>query len=277
MLKYCTYNPPRELTDYVRFFWSLDAEVISFGNFVHRALPDNCFELIFYPVGQFSISSLNGAEGNTFRSGIFGQADKFRLFKTDRDFSLFGVYLYPYSLPQFFNLPAHELTTQMVDSKTLWGIEGEILEEKVVLAADHKTRVEIVSNFLINRLKKMREARNSRFIYCVKKIISNNQLLSIPSFASDCNLSRRQFERKFKEFSGFSPNEFFRIVRFKGVLKDYSNQRNKTLVQIALDNGYYDQSHLTHDFKKYSGYNPKEFFINCPVETDTRATQEFKI
>ena len=275
MVKYGIQKPLDALSDYVRFFWTLEANVGSMVPFVHRALPDNCLELIFYCQGQFSISSASGEEGNTFTSGVFGHAQKYRQFTTSSDFTLFGVYLYPHAFKMLFDLPAHELTNEKIDSETLWGMEGKNLEEKVMLAPDNTKRVEIVSNFLLDRLKMIASCDFS-FMRPVKKIIANNSLVSIPSFASDCNLSRRQLERKFKEFSGFSPKDFFRIIRFKNVLKE-SEQQSKSLAQIAMDSGYYDQSHFTHEFKKYSGYSPREFFINCPAATDIRATRDFKV
>ena len=74
MVKYNTLNPCDVLSDYVRFFWTLEAKVGEREPFVHRALPDNCMELIFYCKGKFSISSSAGEEGNTFTSGVFGHA-----------------------------------------------------------------------------------------------------------------------------------------------------------------------------------------------------------
>jgi len=275
MVKYSTQNPPEALSDYVRFFWTLEAKVGSKEPFVHRALPDNCLELIFYCQGRFSISSAKGNEGNTFTSGVFGHAQKYRQFTTNSDFTLFGVFLYPHSLKMLFDLPAHELTDAMLDCETLWGAEGRILEEKVMLAPDDTTRMEIVSNFFLDRIE-MTERRDAGFIHLLKKVVANNSIVPIPTFASDCNLCRRQFERKFKEFSGFSPKDFFQIVRFKNVLKE-SEQRNKSLAQIAIESGYYDQSHFTHEFKKFSGYSPREYFINCPEDTDIRATRDFKV
>jgi AraC-like DNA-binding protein len=274
MIKYNKQKPSEALSDYVRFFWTLEVKVGSMEPFVHRALPDNCLELIFYCRGQFSISSSSGEEGNTFTSGVFGHTQKYRQFTTNSDFTLFGVYLYPHSFKMLFDLPAHELTDAIVDCETLWGVEGRILEEKVMLAPDNTRRVEIVSDFLLDRIKTTRSS-DFGFMSLVKKIVGNNILMSVPSFVSDCNLSRRQLERKFKEFSGFSPKDFFRLVRFKNVLKE-SEHRNKSLAQIAIDSGYYDQSHFTHEFKKYSGYSPREFFINHPEATDTRATRDFR-
>ena len=90
-----------------------------------------------------------------------------------------------------FSIYQHnELTNAMVDCETLWGAEGRILEEKVMLAPDNARRVEIVSNFLLDRIK-MTESRDSGFMFLVKKIIANNILISIPSF-----VKRLQFIQK---------------------------------------------------------------------------------
>jgi AraC-like DNA-binding protein len=269
-------KPQGFLTEYVRSFWSLEAQVELMDNsFVHRALPDNCVELIFYCKGRLSISSSEGEEGNTFTSGVFGQAQKFRQFRTTRNFNLFGVYLYPYTFTTLFNLPVHHLCNEKIDSETLWGIEGKMFEEQIISAVTDEQRIQLVSNFFFKKVKTMRNQDRS-FVQHIKSVIDNNSLLSIPSFAHDCNLSRRQFERKFKDFSGVSPKDFFDIIRFKKVLYEIE-QRRKPLAQIAIESGYYDQSHLTNEFKKLAGYSPKEYYISHPGAIDLRATVDFKL
>lgn len=275
MIRYSIRKPHEVLGEYVRFFWSLDVQVEAMDSFVHRALPDNCVELIFYCKGKLAVSSLEGEEGNTFASGVFGQTQKFRQFKTGSSFHLFGVYLYPYSFKMLFNLPAYHLRNEKVDTETLWGLSGKMLEEQIMLADTDYQRVQLASNFLLERIKTIRN-HDRAFVRNIKSVVDNDSILSIPSFAHDCNLSRRQFERKFLEYSGFSPKDFFNVIRFKNVLKEIE-QRRKPLAQIAIDNGYYDQSHFTNEFKKYSGYSPKEYSINYPEVIDSRATRDFKL
>lgn len=275
MIQYNMQKPQGALADYVRFFWSLEAHISDMPlPFVHRALPDNCVELIFYCKGKLSISSLDGDEGHTFDSGIFGQVKKFRQFRTNSDFSLFGVYLYPYSFKTLFNLPVHHLSNEMIDTGAIWGAEGKELEEKIMLAKSNEQRIHLISRFLLARIKTVRN-QDSAFVKQIKSVIDHNSLLSVSSFADDCNLSRRQFERKFKEFAGFSPKDFFNIVRFKNVLKEVE-QNNKSLAQIAINAGYYDQSHFANEFRKLAGYTPKEFVLNNQEEVDIRATRDFK-
>ncbi|HYG19601.1 MAG TPA: helix-turn-helix transcriptional regulator [Ohtaekwangia sp.] len=274
MINYRIYAPQGILAQFVRFFWSLEAEVNYCESFVHRALPDNCPELIFYCKGSLSISSPDGEEGRTFSSGIFGQAKKFRQFRTERSFGLFGVYLYPYSLRMLFNLPADPLCNEKVDSETLFGFEGKMLEERIISAVTQEHRVRIASDFFAKRIRSMRD-HDTTFACRIQSVIENNDVHSISSFAHHCNLSRRQFERKFREFSGLSPKDFFSIMRFKKALNEIA-QGSRSLAQIAIDAGYYDQSHFTNEFKDFSGYTPKTFLLNHQHEVDQRATRDFK-
>lgn len=269
------HKPQGILAEYVRFFWSLEVQVETTDPFIHRALPDNCVELIFYCKGKLSISSPEGEEGDTFASGVFGQTKKFRQFRTNNGFNLFGVYLYPHSFKMLFNLPANKLHNEKVDSETLWGTEGKMLEEQIISATSFGERIQLASGFFLGRIK-MISSHDRAFMHHIKSVVDNNNLLSIPSFAHDCNLSRRQFERKFKAFSGLSPKDFFSIVRFKNVLKEAA-QGNKSLAQIAVDAGYYDQSHFANEFKRLSGYSPGEFIQNSPDAADLRATRDFKL
>jgi AraC-like DNA-binding protein len=274
MAKYRMLKAEGILADYVRFFWTLDVEVGNDDPFIHRTLPDNCVELIFYCKGKLSIRSTAGEEGSTFTSGVFGQLSSFRQFKTSEDFKLFGVYLYPYSLRVLFGLPASELTDERIDSATIWGPEGSILEEKVLSATTFDARVQFVSEFLLKKIASIRNNENV-FTQQIKRVADSSIVRSINSFAHDCNLSRRQFERKFKDLSGFSPKDFLNIARFKYALTEIEHGSN-SLAQIAINAGYYDQSHFSNEFKKFSGYTPKEFILNLPPSIDMRATRDFK-
>ena len=176
MIQYRMHKPQGILGDYVRFFWSLDAQVETKDPFVHRALPDNCAELIFYCKGELAISSLDGDEGNTFASGVFGQAEKFRQFKTQRNFHLFGVYLYPYSFKMLFNLPAHLLRNEKIDTQTLLGFKGKMLEEQMMLASTDDQRVHLASDFLLERIK-MIGTHDRIFVQNIKSVVDNDRLL----------------------------------------------------------------------------------------------------
>src|SRR5690606_26144100 len=145
-------QPPRQLADYVRFFWFLEYNALIDKPFVHHAFAYPCPELIFCYKGQFKYKSSLEAE-KTLISGIYGQTQTFSQVASNAGFGIFGFYLYPHALPLLFCIPASKLTNQSIDIKTLCGKEGEILEEKIMLAPDNNQRVKIVSDFLTARLK----------------------------------------------------------------------------------------------------------------------------
>jgi AraC-like DNA-binding protein len=265
-------QPSKQLADYVRFFWFLEGNPSEKKPFVHHAFAYACPEMLFCYKGQFRYSSKFEEERNLY-SGIYGQTQSFSQVASTADFGIFGFYLYPHALPQLFCLPASELTNQSVDIKTLFGKEGEILEEKIFLALDNDQRVKLVSDFLKIRLKNVRTEYTN--IFSSIKMISNSwQGASVTTLANNSFLSLRQFERRFKEFSGFNPKLFLRIKRFNSVLNKATHY--KSLAEIAYEYGYYDQSHFIHDFKKFSGCNPKEYFNQEIIAATDRGTVTFQ-
>jgi AraC-like DNA-binding protein len=156
----------------------------------------------------------------------------------------------------------------MIDVETLFGTSGKELEEKMMLALNNSTRVTYLSRFLEKRLLKS-TCNESSIFSSIKYVIHSKTNTPVAQLSDKFNLSRRQFERKFKEYSGFSPGLFSRIIRFGSATKEYG-QQNKTLTQIALECGYYDQSHFIHEFKTFSGYHPKEYFKGRPEGIEYR-------
>lgn len=264
-------QPPQQLADYVRFFWFSEGKASIDKPFVHHAFAYPCPELIFCYKGQFKYNVGFDAE-KTLTPGIYGQTQVFSKVASKEDFGVFGFYLYPHALPQLFCLPANELTNQSTDIKTLCGKIGEILEEKIMLASDNDERVKLVSNFLQARLRNVNMEYVKKFS-SIKAILNSSQGMSVKALADNSFLSMRQFERKFKEFSGFSPKLFSRITRFNSLLNKAF--QNKSLTQIAYEYGYYDQSHFIHDFQKFSGYNPKEYFKEETMAATDRGTVVF--
>jgi len=264
-------KPSQQLADYVRFFWFMEGNASIQNPFVHHAFAYPCPELIFCYRGQFNYNFGLEAE-RTLSAGIYGQTQIFSTAASKTDFGIFGFYLYPHALPQLFGLPANELTNQSADIKTLCGKEGEILEEKIMLALNNDQRVKIVSDFLLARLKNV-STEYTNIVSSIKAISNYCSVTSVKALTDSTFLSVRQFERRFKEFSGFSPKLFLRITRFNSVLN--KTFPNKSLTEIAYEYGYYDQSHFIHDFQKFSGRNPKEYFRLETIAASDRGTVEF--
>jgi AraC-like DNA-binding protein len=154
----------------------------------------------------------------------------------------------------------------MIDLKSLLGSEANELEEKVMLAINNNLRIKIISEFLESRL--IEEKKQPPGVFeTIKYIIQTKGTINVEELAQQSFRSTRQFQRSFKQFSGFNPKLFSRIIRFQTALDEYSN-KGKSLTEIAFECGYYDQSHFIQDFKEFSGHNPKEYFSGKTETTE---------
>lgn len=256
-MKYYTIPPPPRLAPYVRTFWVYEGEASVEKPYIYRGYADGCTELIFHYRSAFDLVRPDESHEASLAAGIHAQSRKFSRWIVKRDWSIFGCYLYPYAIPRLFGFPANDLTDQLIDFRSVLGIEGGELEERMMSAADNHGRVSILSAFLERRLDLDKRELPPVFA-SINRIIEMRGLVDIGRLSRDFYLSHRQFERKFKELSGFSPKIYSRIMRFSAAREEYGS--GKSLTDIAYDCGYYDQSHFINDFKEFSGYNPKIYF-----------------
>jgi len=101
-MNYGIIQPPQRLGDYVRFFWFLEADATIQKPFVHHAFAYPCPEIVFCYKGQFGFNFELEPEKN-LTSGIYGQTQTFSKVTSKVDFGVFGFYLYPHALPNYFD------------------------------------------------------------------------------------------------------------------------------------------------------------------------------
>lgn len=263
-MNYYTIAPSPSLAPFIRCFWVLESEYA----YTHRSMADGCAEMVFHYDGIFNERKKDGTEEISSVSGLQGPSRHVRRFTIHNGFGMFGVYLYPFAIPQLFQQPASELCNQFPDTATLLGNKGKELEEKMMLANDNCQRVKIISSFFEKQLYKQQQTYHPLF-GAIREVILTHGGCRVENLASRYFLSIRQFERSFKNFAGFSPKLFSRIIRFQAACNHYGSN-NKTLTDIAYDCGYYDQSHFIIDFKEFSGLHPKQYFSGATEATAWR-------
>lgn len=97
----------------------------------------------------------------------------------------------------------------------------------------------------------------------IKEIDSfiDNQIttpLSIDELSKLVNISKFHFLREFKKLVGITPYQYVLQKRLnKG--KEYLINSKKTIVEIAIQVGFSDQSHFSRTFKAHTGMTPLEY------------------
>lgn len=96
----------------------------------------------------------------------------------------------------------------------------------------------------------------------IDEIYKNNGSVAISELAEKANLSLRHYGRTFKEIIGVPPKYFCKVVQLNSIFEIINTTEAKGLLALALEYGYYDQSHFISDFKKLIGDSPEKFLMS---------------
>ena len=127
-------------------------------------------------------------------------------------------------------------------------------------------RLETVSVFLTARTASL---AGPEILLDILDYIDKRQVNSISELAGSygARLNYKWLERNFKKYLRLSPKNYLSIKRFLNAYIELDNSRTSDLLEIALNNGYYDDNHFIKDFRKFSGISPKSFF-RAALDTD---------
>ncbi|MDR1682652.1 MAG: response regulator, partial [Candidatus Symbiothrix sp.] len=102
---------------------------------------------------------------------------------------------------------------------------------------------------------------NKRFIEQASSIIDRHiadSQYSIADFSKEMGLSKSLLYTKFNAITGYTPNDFIKILRMKKSV-DYFQQKKYTINEVAFMVGFEDPAYFSNCFKKIYGASPKSF------------------
>lgn len=98
-----------------------------------------------------------------------------------------------------------------------------------------------------------------RMMKAVEFVTENyGEAIEVADIAGQSSLSVSQLQREFSRLFGITPNQYIREVRV-GVARHLLETSDESMASIAADCGFYDQSHLTRQFKAATGLTPKAY------------------
>ena len=207
----------------------------------YSVIPDGSVDIVINVRGGFSQDLIYGS--TTARNDISIEIGSHYL----------GICFKPGKSRHFINTPASELTNTNEPAKGL--LKFDLLDTHEHIENDN---VFLKLNDILEKHVKKHQPVNSRIDDVIHNIELSNGMTSIADSVAIFCKSKRHFERVFKETVGISAKLYFQIVRFRRASSLISGTA-LPLVRIATDLGYTDQSHMSHEFRRFAGTTPSAY------------------
>jgi AraC-like DNA-binding protein len=238
-----------------------------------------CFRVITHPgQGKFSINvCLNGLPGIVFQHTnrqspvesivtsskrnvhipalyIYGQMTEPSIMNyTGEPYSMTQVILKPHGLNTLFGMNAAVLTDGLAEFDA---VDARCLNEQLMNAKSEQERNTLLMDFLSAQINRQRAA-DTLVIASLKFIHAHSGCITIKDLLTHLHISQRQFERRFRQMVGISPQFYLRVKRFNAALQLMQSGRFNRLTDVAHSLSFHDQSHFIRDVKQLAGVAPR--------------------
>jgi AraC-like DNA-binding protein len=249
---YREYPPHPALAAHVECVWAARAPAFAH---THRVLPDNCVDILWQDAGQPGFA--------------VGMMSSTILVASEQPVRTLAVRFKPGMAGSFLAAPLHTLTDQRADIDLLWGRSDadRLFDALWTSEAPERERLAIIERELLRRLRAaqsgVRPAGNLALAQqALRALDGSGGALRVEVLATQLGVSRQHLAAQFREHVGLSPKLYARICRFRQATAAIRTMPAPDWAQLALDCGYFDQSHLIHDFQELAATTPERFHFS---------------
>lgn len=243
------FDPPTPLRDAIKCFWwhRRDAQE---GMAAFEVLPDGYVEIIFTFGSACSLIHDGKWQHlpSPFMMGLLNQPATLR---ADGRLDILAVRCHPWAVFDLLDLPAHDKEVHVFEH-AIAGLQATLAQHleagRIEDAIDHLAAFFIDTPAMDRVLAKAGTAMSE-----------THGTLPVREVAAAAHASVRTLERKFKQSSGHTVKDVSGLMRFEQVRNRLFTSPGACLAGLAQDLGYTDQSHLSREFKRYSGTTPAAF------------------
>ncbi|MDF2942289.1 MAG: helix-turn-helix protein [Herbinix sp.] len=185
---------------------------------------------------------------------IYGQVTELSVmnFKQEPYITVQAI-LKPHALKTLFGRDASKLTNNSMSSSEF---NAEEFNERMISAKSHQEYITLFEKFL-QEMKREQQSRDILVEESLQYIQSNISTITVKELLENVYLSERQFEKRFIQTVGITPQFYIRVKRFNEAMRRIDSGQYECLSDVAYSLNYFDQSHFIRDIKVFSGITPK--------------------
>lgn len=177
------------------------------------------------------------------------------------DVCTFGIRLHPARAATFLGIPP----ASIVNIVSPLGLVSKALDDRLAEVVKTHPRIdsaeshEAIENVLIEHSRRA-PATDDVIVRAVDRLLGADVPIAVSDLAGELGVSARHLHRRFLDEVGVSPKRLERLARFARAWRQAVMGPPLTWADLALANGYADQSHLVREFHTFGARPPAHLF-----------------
>ncbi|HMQ34074.1 MAG TPA: helix-turn-helix domain-containing protein [Chloroflexaceae bacterium] len=163
--------------------------------------------------------------------------------------------------------PAADLLNAHVSLDALWGPAADRLVERLVTAPSPQAGLGVLEETLGQQMRPTLEP-HAAVIAALAGLGRGAYRQPIARLAEAIGISQQRLGQLFHDQVGLTPKQLARVWRFQAALRLLGADPTEGWAERALACGFVDQSHLTRDFRAFTGLAPAAYLARWGARTN---------
>jgi AraC-like DNA-binding protein len=253
-LLYLERIPGAPLAHYIRSLWYAKATDVAHRR--ERVLPNGCTQIIVNLARDYVLDCPeSGVDCRLAAALVVGARSVYEIVDTSDMADLIGIVFAPGGFTPFAGDSADLFSNRSFALECIWGKDADELRDRLLGLAGPKERLDCTERFLCKRFgDQVRTRGRSRQVnFALRYFAELPSVASVRETARQIGWSERKFSQMFREEVGLTPKVWCRVQRFQRAVRQLHAGVEVRWAELALDCGYYDQSHFANEFRAFSG------------------------
>ena len=249
-MRHLEFDAPDALRDSIKCFWynhrDLGAQRSGF-----EVLPDGYAEIVFHFGGACSIAR-DGSQQELPSPFLMGLLNQPVIINAQGVFEVIAIRCFPWTVFDLLDLPSAKGGPQKFEHPIA---QLHPVLSKLIAAGRVEDAVAEVQRYFLDR----QLAAGGMLAKAGAAMRQAGGAIPVSEIATAAHATVRTLERKFKQSSGHTVKDVAGLMRFEQVRNHLWSHPDANIADLAHRLGYTDQSHLSREFKRYSGSTPAAF------------------
>jgi AraC-like DNA-binding protein len=241
-----THSPAAPLSSFVELIWYSDG--CTGAGHKECVLPNGRFQIVI------DLSTGPGA--------VMGMRSQCIVIEPAEIPSVIGVMFRPGGARGFFQSAASDFYNQIVPLDAAWGRGLAEVRERLCDEVTVTAKLRLVETVLLETVSRTSDARfglHDSVRYALGQFRRVPHIRTVMDVSRGAALSRRRLSQLFREQVGMTPKLYCRLTRFRRVVRRLAAGGSIDWADMASAGGYFDQAHMAHEFRDFSGLSPSAY------------------